>query len=238
MKTSKKFGPSWGRRPPRPKRFARLLAAPARSCPARAGSVRTCRRRRGRRDSRRPHPRSCPHRRRGPHRSESRATHELKVQSVYAASKHEQKISEAPASVTVVDSDEIEKYGYKSFADILRSVRGLYVTYDRNYSYLGIRGFNRPGDYNSRVLVLVNGHGVNENVFDSALLGHEFPLDVDLIDRVEVIRGPSSSIYGNNAFFGVINVITKKGLDYQGAKSPPPAGASAATRGGSVTAES
>ncbi len=143
---------------------------------------------------------------------------DFKVQSVYGASKHEQKLSEAPSSVTIVDSEEIKKYGARNFADVLNSVRGLYVTYDRNYSYLGIRGFNRPGDYSSRVLVLVDGHRLNENIFDSVLIGNDFPLDVDVIDRIEVIRGPGSSIYGNNAFFGVINVITKTGGAYQGAE--------------------
>ena len=135
---------------------------------------------------------------------------------VYGASKYEQKLSEAPSSVTIVDADEIKKYGHRNLAEVLRSVRGLYVSYDRNYSYLGVRGFNRPGDYTSRVLVLVDGHRINDNVLDSVLVGNEFPLDVDIIDRVEVIRGPSSSIYGNNAFFGVINVITKRGKDLNG----------------------
>jgi outer membrane receptor for ferrienterochelin and colicins len=142
--------------------------------------------------------------------------YEFKVQSVYAASRHEQTVSDAPSSVTIIDSDEIKKYGHRSFAEVLQSVRGLYVTYDRNYSYLGVRGFNRPGDYTSKVLVLVNGHRINENVFDSVLVGYDFPIDVEIIDRVEVVRGPSSSIYGNSAFFAVINVITKEGKKIDG----------------------
>lgn len=142
--------------------------------------------------------------------------YELKVQSVYAASKHKQTVSDAPSSVTIIDSDEIKKYGHRNLAEVLQSVRGLYVTYDRNYSYLGVRGFNRPGDYTSKVLVLVNGHRINENVFDSVLVGYDFPIDVEIIDRVEVVRGPSSSIYGNSAFFGVINVITREGKKLDG----------------------
>ena len=142
----------------------------------------------------------------------------IEVESVYGASKHLQKVTEAPASVTIVTSEEIQKYGYRTLADILRSVRGFYVSYDRNYSYVGVRGFGRPGDYNGRILLLVDGHRLNENVYDSAFIGAEFPIDVDLIDRVEIIRGPSSSIYGTNAFFGVINVITKRGRDLKGAE--------------------
>ena len=87
---------------------------------------------------------------------------------------------------------------------------GFYVTYDRNYSYLGVNGFGRPGDYNSRVLVLVDGNRINDDVYGEALIGTEFPVDVDLIDRIEVIRGPNSSLYVASAFLGVINIITKR----------------------------
>ena len=128
---------------------------------------------------------------------------DVRIPTVYAASKFEQKVTEAPASVSIITADQIRMYGYRTLADILRGVRGFYVTYDRNYSYLGIRGFSRPGDYNSRVLLLIDGHRVNENIFGSALIGTEGTLDVDLIERVEVIRGPSSSLYGTNAFLGV-----------------------------------
>ncbi|MEP7340328.1 MAG: TonB-dependent receptor [Acidobacteriota bacterium] len=140
----------------------------------------------------------------------------IEVASVYSASKYVQKVTEAPSSVTIVTSDEIRKYGHRTLADILRSVRGFYVTNDRNYSYIGVRGFARPGDYNTRVLLLVNGHRINDNVYDLALIGTELPIDVDLIDRVEIIRGPSSSLYGTSAFFATINVISKRGQDLKG----------------------
>lgn len=138
------------------------------------------------------------------------------IPSVYGASKYEQKVTEAPSSVTIITSDEIKKYGYRTLADILRSVRSFYVTYDRNYNYFGVRGFARPGDYNTKVLLLIDGHRLNDNVYDQAPIGTHFILDVDLIDRVEIIRGPTSSLYGSNAFFGVINVITKRGRDLKG----------------------
>ena len=135
----------------------------------------------------------------------------VEVESIYAASRHQQKVTEAPASITVITSDEIQKYGYRSLAEVLRSVRGFFVTYDRNYNYIGVRGFDRPGDYGSRVLLLIDGHRVNDNVFDSAFTGTEFPLDLDLIDRIELIRGPNSSLYVASAFLGVINVVSKHG---------------------------
>lgn len=141
---------------------------------------------------------------------------EIEVVTVYGASKFEQKITEAPAAVSIVTSSEIKRYGYRTLADIMQSIRGFYTTYDRNYHYLGMRGFSRPGDYNTRFLLLVDGHRINDNIYNTAFIGTEFPIDVDLIDRVEVIRGPSSSIYGTNAFMGVINVITRGVNDLKG----------------------
>lgn len=140
----------------------------------------------------------------------------LQISTVQAASKYEQKTTEAPSRITIITSDQIKKYGYRTLADILRSVGGFYVSYDRNYTYLGVRGFSRPGDYNSRILLLIDGHRINDNLYDTAAIGTEFILDIDLIDKVEIVRGPSSSIYGSNALFGVINVITKKGRSLNG----------------------
>jgi outer membrane receptor for ferrienterochelin and colicins len=135
---------------------------------------------------------------------------------VYSASKHLQKISEAPSAVTIVTADEIQKYGYRTLADILESVRGFYITNDRDYSFVGVRGFGRLGDSNNRILVLIDGHRINDNVFGEPYLGTEFLADVDLIDRVEIIRGPSSSLYGADAFFAVINVVTRKASQMKG----------------------
>jgi iron complex outermembrane receptor protein len=140
------------------------------------------------------------------------------VATVYSASKFQQKVTDAPASVTIVTADEIRKYGYRTLAEVLRSVPGLFVDYDRNYSYVGLRGFSRPGDYSSGMLLLIDGHRTNDNIYDSPNFGTEFMLDVDLIKRVEVIRGAASVLYGSNAFFGVINVITKRGRDVRGAE--------------------
>lgn len=143
----------------------------------------------------------------------------IQVDSVFGASKYEQKVTQAPASVSIVTTDQIKKFGYRNLADVLRAMRGFYVSDDRNYSYLGSRGFQRPGDYNTRYLLLIDGHRMNDNVYDLIYIGNEAPLDVDLIERVEVIRGPSSSIYGNNAFLGVINVVTKRGGQINGVEA-------------------
>lgn len=135
---------------------------------------------------------------------------------VYTASKFLQKASEAPASVSIISADDIKRYGYRTLTDALKSLRGVYIAYDRNYSYIGIRGFGRPGDYNTRILLLVDGYRLNDNVYDQAPIGTDFPLDMAMIERIEFVPGPGSAIYGSNAFFGVINVITKQGKAIEG----------------------
>jgi outer membrane receptor for ferrienterochelin and colicins len=135
----------------------------------------------------------------------------LPVDSVEGAARHTQRLTEAPASVTVITATDIETFGWRTLADVLRSVRGFHVTYDRNYSYVGVRAFGRPTDYNNRVLVLLNGHRVNDSIYDGALIGTEFPLDMAMVDRIEVVRGPGSALYGTSAFFAVVNVISKRG---------------------------
>jgi outer membrane receptor protein involved in Fe transport len=148
----------------------------------------------------------------------------LKVEAVYGASKFLQRAADAPASVTIITADEIQKYGYRTLADVLRGVRGFYVIYDRNYSYVGVRGLARPGDYNARILFLLDGHRVNENIFDGAYVATEFPVDLDLIERIEIVRGPSSSLYGTGAFVAVVNVITKRGRDLDSVETSAEAG--------------
>lgn len=143
---------------------------------------------------------------------------QLKIQTVYGASKHEQNLSEAPASVSIVTRKDIKQFGHRTLADVLNSVRGFYVTYDRTYNFIGVRGVNRPGDYGGRTLLTVDGHRINDPIYDSAGSGTDFILDVDNIERVEVIRGPGSSLYGNNAFLAVINIVTRRGRNYQGAE--------------------
>ncbi len=138
------------------------------------------------------------------------------IPSVFGASKYEQKVTEAPSRISIVTAAEIQRYGYQTISDVLAGLPGFFTTNDRNYNYTGVRGFSVPGDYDTRLLQLVNGHRVNDNVYGSSFNDHSFPVDLDLIERIEVIRGPSSSIYGSGAFFGVINIVTKEGRDLSG----------------------
>lgn len=137
---------------------------------------------------------------------------------ISAASKYAQGIHEAPAAVTVITADEIALQGYRTLEDVLQHVRGFYVSNDRNYAYLGVRGFSRPTDYNDRVVLLLNGHSMNENVYGAAFIGTELAIDLGHVDRIEIIRGPGSALYGTNAMFAVINLVTKDGKALDGGR--------------------
>lgn len=136
---------------------------------------------------------------------------EIPIQRVYGASKELERTLDAPSAVTVIEAREIEARGWRTLAELLRHVRGFVVTDDRNYEHVGVRGFALPGDFNGRILLLVDGHRVNEPIFGSAPIGLEFPLDLALVERVEIVRGPGSALYGSNAFFAVIDVRTRRG---------------------------
>lgn len=137
----------------------------------------------------------------------------LNVQ-ISSASKYKQKSFEAPSAVSIISSEEIEKFGYQTLGEVLSSLGGFYLSYDRNYSYLGVRGFSRPTDYNNRILVLINNHPTNEVVFGSSSMGTELGLPLSSIERIEVVRGPGSSLYGTGAMLSVVNIVTKKGKEF------------------------
>jgi iron complex outermembrane receptor protein len=115
--------------------------------------------------------------------------------------------------VSVLTREDIRSFGWRTLAEALATLPGVHVTYDRQYMYLGTRGFGLPGDFNTRVLFAINGNRVNDSTFDSGQIGRQFPLDMDLIERIEFIPGPGGAVYGQNAMFGVVNVITRTGMD-------------------------
>ena len=133
-----------------------------------------------------------------------------------SASKYEQDAAEAPSLVYVRTGGEIRSHGYRTLAEVLESMPGIHLRQDRAYTYTGVRGIERPGDYSSRLLLLIDGVRVNEAIYDSATAGTEFPLDVGLIDRVEFIPGPGSALYGSNALLGVVNVVTRSASQLAG----------------------
>lgn len=141
----------------------------------------------------------------------------LKVE-VEGASRYAQPLSEAPASATVITAEDMARHGHETLADALSMARGVYATNDYTYTYLGIRGFNRPGDYNSRVLMMVDGARYNDAVYDQAMVGNEAPIDLSWVKRVEFVPGPSSALYGGNAMFGMVNAMLWTGADLNGTR--------------------
>jgi iron complex outermembrane receptor protein len=154
---------------------------------------------------------------------------------VTGASRYEQDTREAPSSITIITAEEIQRYGYRTVGEALAHVRGFVINDDRNYSYVGVRGFAVPGDYNSRVLLLVDGHRINESVFEAAPIGTDGVIDLRAVERIEVVRGPGSSVYGTSALFAVVNIITRQARWIQGVEVSL-SDASYATRRGSVAA--
>ena len=150
---------------------------------------------------------------------------------VSTASLYSQLAREAPASVSIIGADEIARYQFRTIAELLSFVRSFYVSYDRNYDYVGVRGYGRPSDYNNRILLLWNGHELNDNVYLSAALGNDFTQDLNSIERVEVVRGPGSPLYGANAMLAVINIIGKTGADVNGAEAAMEYGSTGFARG-------
>ena len=76
--------------------------------------------------------------------------------SITGASKYEQRLNQVAAAASVITRDEIKTFGWRTLAEALASLPGVHSTYDRQYSYLGTRGFGLPGDLNTRVLVMIN----------------------------------------------------------------------------------
>ena len=152
--------------------------------------------------------------------------------TVSSVSKYAQTTSEAPSSVTVITAEEIRLFGFRTIEDVLKTVPGFYVSNDHDYGYVGVRGFGRPGDYNSRLLLLVNGVVTNDPVFGSAYTGTEFAFNLASVERIEIVRGPASAVYGTGAMFGVVNLILRNGVNFEGAHVSAEAGNAGLGRGG------
>lgn len=128
--------------------------------------------------------------------------------TISAASKYDQNVREAPASITIISREDIQRYGYVDIAEALAQVRDLYTSYDRNYVYVGMRGFSRPTDYNNRIAVLLNGSPLNENIWGGGPTNELSGIPIQDLERIEVIQGPASSLYGSSPMLGIINIVT------------------------------
>ncbi|MDM8523886.1 TonB-dependent receptor [Desulfococcaceae bacterium HSG8] len=135
---------------------------------------------------------------------------------ITTAGKKAEKVGEIPASVVIVTRENIETYGYKDLQEILENVPGIYVTDQRapDDVSVNVRGF--WSKQTSHVMILVNGvNQMNEKYKHFSLNMIDVP--VEAIQRIEVVRGPMSVIYGSGAFYGVINIITNSASEEKSA---------------------
>lgn len=136
---------------------------------------------------------------------------QLVQREVVSASTLVRQISDSPSAVAIVTAEDIRAYGYRTIADVISGMRGLYTTGDRRYAYMGGRGFGAPGDYTGRIMVLIDGYVTQDSLFNQAYIDESGLLDLALVDRVEYVPGTGSVTYGNNAMLGIINIVTRKG---------------------------
>ncbi|MBN1117736.1 MAG: TonB-dependent receptor plug domain-containing protein [Bacteroidales bacterium] len=135
---------------------------------------------------------------------------ELMNVQVVSSSKATEKATDIPASVVVITREEIKDLGYHNLTDILSSVTGLYLVEQYNWSGMkgfGVRGYFTEGSFTNMV-IMVDGSPVLREGYNNQYIMPRANVPVEAIDRIEIIRGPMSVIYGENAFFGAINIIT------------------------------
>lgn len=147
---------------------------------------------------------------------------DVKVATVVTASKHEQKATEAPATVIVITRSDIRLRGYRFLTDVLRDLPGM-ETIETYFSEFGTLVPVRGVAGNNKIVVLLNGVRVNPPGGESMMFRSDFSLLE--AEQIEIIYGPGSTLYGQDAISAVINVITRKPddtlLDATGAAGVP-----------------
>lgn len=134
---------------------------------------------------------------------------------VTSASKVKESVKKTPATVTVVTQEMIENMGAQNIFDIFRSVPGLGVSQSNIYvDKITVRGVETLSS--EKVLILLDGHSLNVDLLNGGATGAYKNIPIELIKRVEIIKGPASALYGENAFTALINIITKKADDIDG----------------------
>lgn len=133
---------------------------------------------------------------------------------VTTVSRQKQSVSEAPAAVTVITQEDIQRSGLTTIPDLLRLVPGMDVArFNANTWAISARGFNDV--FSNKLLVLVDGRSVYTSGFGGVFWDQQDYLLQDL-DRIEVVRGPGATLWGSNAVNGVVNIVSKSARDTQG----------------------
>lgn len=136
---------------------------------------------------------------------------ELMNLRIESAARRTESIADIPASIVIISRQEIEQQGWQNIEEVLCNIPGMYQINDYLWfgaDNFGVRGFFSSGSFNSMV-IMVNGVSQKEDWYNSFPLS-KINVPVEAIDRVEIIRGPMSVVYGNNAFLGAINIVTNQ----------------------------
>lgn len=135
---------------------------------------------------------------------------------VDSASRREQSAAEAPAIVTVLTKQDIRELGLRTLYDALRLVPGFADVQDIDDFVVGSRGIVSDNNYN--FVVLINGHNVTGTFNLGINPNHLFPMTLENVTRIEVLRGPGSVLWGAGALLGVVNIVTEDGTTFDGAQ--------------------
>jgi len=136
---------------------------------------------------------------------------------VSSASKQAEDASSAPALSTSLTAEDLRRYGIRTLAEAIDFLSIAVSTSDNlNGGEVGARGVLLTGDHGSHFLVMVDGYAVNDPLRGGSTLGVGAGTPIELIDHIELIVGPGSVLYGSNAMFGLVNVVTKRAKDYDG----------------------
>ncbi|WP_437602059.1 TonB-dependent receptor [Sorangium sp. So ce590] len=131
------------------------------------------------------------------------------LREVSSASRVLERVDDAPASISVIEQQELRAFGYPTIAEALRGTRGVYLSNDHVVYSAGIRGLGEPLDYGNRLLVLSDGHSTNDNILNASFVGSDARDDLHDVDHIEVVRGPGSLLYGTGALSGIVNLVPR-----------------------------
>lgn len=141
----------------------------------------------------------------------------LEESLVETATRQAESVATAPAVTTVVTADDLRRYGIRTVDEAINFLSvGLVSENPNGAAEVGARGVLITSDYGAHLLVLVDGHALNEVWGGTAYFERGAGVPFELIDRIEIIAGPGSVLYGSNAMLGVINIVTKRARDFEG----------------------
>ncbi|MFT3914030.1 MAG: TonB-dependent receptor [Anaeromyxobacteraceae bacterium] len=145
----------------------------------------------------------------GPHDIASMPLGDLLDAPIAAASLEPERRSEAAAATFVLTADDLRAFGFVTLGDALAAMPGMFGYRDDFFSMAGVRGLGALMDYGTRIIVLVDGHSLNDSLgLGGTLLGRDLPVPMAAVKRIELVKGPVGSLYGDAAFLAVVNVVT------------------------------